>query len=76
MVVMDCSLKRLESSKLVFFPPPFFSPHQVGGVRHELLEGTAQQKGLSQASLMHLSKQRGHSSLGHSPTSLLLVNIG
>lgn len=46
----------------------------MGGVRGKLLEGTAQKKGLSQASLIHLSKQRGYSSLGHSPTSLLLDN--
>lgn len=43
-------------------------------VRGELLEGMAQQKALGQANLMHFSKQRGPSSLGHSPTALLLDN--
>lgn len=76
MVVMDCSLKRLEYlAGFFFFYPPFFNPDQAGGVRGELMEGMAQQKGLSQASL-HLLKQRGRSSLGQSPISLLLDNIG
>lgn len=66
MVVMDCSLKRPEYLA-GFFSPPFSNPDQVGSVKGELLEGMAQQKGLSQTSLMHLSKQRGTELAGAQP---------
>lgn len=75
MVAMDCSLKSL-AYLAGFFPSHFFNPDQVGTVRGKLLKGTAQQERLIQASPIHLSQQRGCSSLGHNPTSLLLDNIG